>query len=606
VVVLGELERGRHEPLGAHACDGGVNFAVAAQAEAVELCLLDDAGRERRLRLHGPVDGVFHGFLPGASAGLVYQLRARGELLRDPYAREPLVESRDRAAPPPKARVAAPLGEAPGFATRPRHRDADLLLYEVHAKGFSKLQQGIPEELRGTFGALAHPAAIAHFQALGVNALVLLPVQLHQEADALAARGLHDYWGRDTLSYFTPEPRYARDPAAAAAEFREMVAVLHAAGIEVLAELSLRGLDPADPRGSQLLLDAMRFWMRDMGVDGFRFEAAAGLAAQAHFFYALRQDPILAGARLLAADRDRLGNLAGRLHEANAGFRDAARGYWLRRGVDREEFARRFTASADRFPGRPPTTSVNFIAAHEGFSLADLVSYSRPHNDANGDDAGTGADEACANLGVEGPTDDRLVTALRRRLRRAMMATLLLAQGTPMLCAGDEIGRTQGGNNDAWCQDNATSWLDWAAADASFCQFTAEAATLRRTEPLLHHERWFGTTDGTLPGLRWLLPAGGAPAPQDWRDAQARALGCLLDTGVDLPAEGSARLLLLFNPEPQEVGFALPEGDWRLALDSSGVLTGRPGRLPPTLAVPAHALLLLRPPPANPNPLGKK
>ena len=604
MVVLAELERGRHEPFGAHVRDGGVNFAVSSALAEVELCILDDAGRERRLRLNGPVDGVFHGFLPGAAPGLVYELRARGERLHDPYARALLVESRDRSAPPPKARVVAPLAEAPGARNRPRHRDEDLLLYELHAKGFSALQEGIPEALRGSFGALAHPAAIGHFRTLGINGLVLLPVQLHYESDALAARGLRDYWGQDTLALHIPEPRYARDPENAVTEFREMVATLHAAGIEVLLDISGSGLDPSDARASQLLLDAMRFWMQAMGVDGFRL-VGTGFDARAPFFAALRQDPLLAGARLLAAGSERLGGFPGRFQECNAGFRDAVRGYWLRRGVDREAFARRFTASADLFRDRPATASVNFIAAHRGFTLADLVSYSRAHNEANGEDA-SGEDEPCANFGVEGPTDDRLVGALRRRLRRAMMATLLLAQGTPMLCAGDEIGRTQRGNNDAWCQDNDSTWLDWAAADASFCQFTAEAAALRRAEPLLRHERWFGSAGGHGPTLRWLLPAGTEPAPPDWRDPASRALACLLDSSFDLPAEGSARLLLLFNPEPQEVEFALPEGDWRLALDSSGVLAGRAGRLPPTLAVPAHALLLLRPPPANANPLGKK
>jgi glycogen operon protein len=243
-----------------------------------------------------------------------------------------------------------------------------------------------------------------------------------------------------------------------------------------------------------------------------------------------------------------------------------------------------------------PTASVNFISVHDGFTLADLVAYARKHNEANGEGNRDGRDdELCANLGVEGPTEDRVINTLRRRIRRAMMATLLLAQGTPMLCAGDEFGNSQGGNNNAYCQDNPTGWLGWDDADASFLQFTAEAAALRRAEPLLHHGRWFSAPEPGKASLCWRLPAGGAPSVQDWHDVNAHALACLIDSGFDLPAEGSARLLLLFNPEPQEVAFALPDGQWTLALDSSGVLHRRQGALPNALAVPAHALVLLRP-----------
>ena len=374
-----------------------------------------------------------------------------------------------------------------------------------------------------------------------------------------------------------------------------MVVALHAAGLEVLVDVDLRGLALDGARDLRLALDSLRAWMHDTGVDGFRLQLSAALEAQSPFFLALRQDPLLASARLLADAPGAIGAFPGRFQQWNAGFLDLVRRYWLRDGAGRGEFARRFAGSADLLGERAPTASVNFIAARAGLSLADAVSRARAHADA----------EPSANLGVEGATEDRLVGALRRRLRRALMATLLLAQGTPALCAGDEIG-TARGQPRSRNPEVADSGLDWAAADASFCQFAAEAAALRRAEPLLRPASRFAANRGHGPSLRWLLPAGAEPSPPDWQEPQARALACLLDSGFDLPAEGSARLLLLFNPEPQEVAFVLPEGDWRLALDSSGVLAGRSGRLPPELPVPAHALLLLRPPAPNANPLGKK
>jgi glycogen operon protein len=685
------LEFGRHEPMGAHARDGGVNFAVFSEhAEAIDLCLFDEQGKERRLRLFGPSDGVFHGFLPGAQPGQLYGLRAHGpyrpeagllfnpaKLLLDPWAREIVgtysheaihhgyvlghaegnreKDTRDNAAQMLKARVAPVASEAPGYGNRPRHRDEDVLLYEVHVKGFSMLHPEIPPELRGSYGALAHPVAIAHFKGLGVTTLSLLPVHYHLDEGPLSERGAVNYWGYNTLGFFAPDPRYARDPAKASEEFRAMVQALHAEGIEVVLDvvynhtpegnefgptLSFRGLDQsswyrlqrddrsrcenlsgcgntlnvAHPRVTQFVLDSLRYWVREMGVDGFRFDLAPvlgrgghGFDAQAAFFTALRQDPVLAAARLIAepwdagADGYQVGRFPGRLQERNDKFRDAVRGYWLRRGVDRGEFARRFSASDDLFRHhqRLPTASVNFVAVHDGFTLADVVSYSRKHNEANGEGNRDGRDdELSGNLGVEGPTEDRLISSVRRRTRRAMMATLLLAQGTPMLCGGDEFGNSQRGNNNAYCQDNPTGWLDWQEADATFQQFTAEAAALRRREPLLHHGRWFAQAGepGSGPSLSWRMPGGGAPNVQDWHDLGAQALACLIDSGFDLPAEGSAKVLVLFNPEAQEVAFALPDGEWRLALDSSGVLARREGALPRALAVPAHALVVLRPP----------
>jgi len=690
------LDEGRHEPMGSHARDGGVNFAVFSQhAERIELCVFDDSGERelQRYRLHGPHDAMFHGFLPNAGPGLVYGLRAHGphrpeaghlfnpqKLLLDPCAREIIgrfswdaanhgyalgdvqgirsLDQRDNAAIALKARVTTTPAPAPGWFNSPRHRDADVVLYEVHVKGFSKTHPGIPEELRGTFAALAHPVSIEYFKSLGVTTLSLLPVQYCIDEGPLVERGLVNYWGYNTLGFFCPDPRLARpgaDPSEVISEFRQMVDTLHAHGLEVVLDvvynhtpegsefgptLSFRGLDHASwyrlmrddrsrcenlsgcgntlnvahPKVTQFVLDSLRYWVRDMGVDGFRFDLAPvlgrnnhGFDPEAPFFTALRQDPILAGARLIAEPWDagpngyQVGRFPGRFGDWNDKFRDAVRGFWLRRGIDRGEFARRFTASDDLFhhDQRRPTASVNFIAVHDGFTLADLVSYNLKHNQANGEDNRDGRDEEISgNFGIEGPTDDKLVKALRRRVRRAMIGTLLLAQGTPMLCAGDEIGNSQQGNNNAYCQDNPTTWLDWTSAELEFREFVCDVIALRKSEPLLHHDRWFRTSPSAIeePSLVWRLPTGIELGMQDWHDSDARSLACLImpPAAAATGRERRARLMLVFNPESKVVTFHLPDGNWQLALDSSGSLGRRHSSVPFELPVPAHALLVLR------------
>jgi glycogen operon protein len=684
--------------MGAHARDGGVNFAVFSEhAQQIEVCLFDaEGGRElARHRLHGPHDAVFQGFLPDAGPGLVYGLRAHGpyrpeagllfnpnKLLLDPCAREIVgrfhwqpshhgytlghddglraLDDRDNAGIALKARVAADLGPAPGWFNAPRHADADVVLYELHVKGFTKTHPGIPEAMRGTYAGLAHPAAIAHFKALGVTTLSLLPVQYCLDEGHLAEHGLVNYWGYNTLGFFCPDPRLARgrdDPSAVTAEFRQMVADLHAHGLEVVLDvvynhtpegseygptLSFRGLDNAawyrlaaedrshcenlsgcgntlnlaHPKVSQFVLDSLRYWVQDMGVDGFRFDLAPvlgrtdhGFDANAAFFTALRQDPVLARARLIAEPWDagpggyQVGRFPGRFLDWNDKFRDAVRGYWLGRGVDRGEFARRFTASDDLFhhDQRRPTASVNFIAVHDGFTLADLVSHARKHNLANGEDNRDGRDEELSgNFGIEGATDDPAILARRLRVRRAMMATLVLAQGTPMLCAGDDIGNSQQGNNNAYCQDNAIGWLDWPQADLQFHAFTCALLALRRHEALLHHDRWFESAPGHGPSVAWCAPDGSRFSVADWHDVGAHALACVIAPGDDdgSASGNGARLLLLFNPEPEAVEFRLPEGDWQLLLDSSAD-SSPPATLRVAVAAPAHALLVLRHPPQS-------
>jgi isoamylase len=682
------LDEGRQEPFGAQVRDGGVNVAVFSDhAESIELCLFDTSGtRElRRYPLHGPHDGVFHGFLPGVGAGLVYGLRAYGpyaperghrfnpnKLLLDPWAREIVgrhvwrpehhgyevghpagarsFDARDNAAFALKARVAAPVGTAAGFLNAPRHPTSELVLLELHVKGFTRTHPGIPPELRGTYAGLAHPAAIAHFKALGVTTLSLLPVFYALDEPALVERGLHNYWGYNTLGFFCPDPRLASaggDPTAVADEFRTMVATLHAHGLEVVldvvynhtpegsetgATLSFRGLDHASwyrlahddrsrcenltgcgntvnvqhPRVTQFVLDSMRWWVQGMGVDGFRFDLAPvlgrthhGFDPQAAFFTALRQDPLLARVHLIAEPWDaaydgyQVGRFPGRFLEWNDKFRDSARRYWLQRGVRRGEFARRFTASSDLFHHgqRRPSASINFVAVHDGFTLADLTSYSTKHNHANGEQNRDGRDgEPCANFGAEGPTDDPAIRLQRDRVRRALIATTVFAQGTPMLCAGDEIANSQLGNNNAYNQDNPTGWLDWAHADADLRAFTGRCIALRRAEPALRHDRWFradarGAEDCAIV---WLAPRGRPMVDGDWHDQAEHAFACQVSPGH------GARVLLLFNPEDDAVAFTLPAYPWSLALDSSGDLPDGPVPPDTPLAVPPWSVVLLR------------
>ncbi len=664
------LQAGRHEPFGALARDGGVNFAVFSDnATRIELCIFDERGEQeiRRYNLHGPYDGLYHGFLPNAGAGLIYGLRAHGayeptqghrfnanKLLLDPYAREIVghfswrddhhgyslqhadgtnsFDARDNAHHALKARVPAALDKIQRVAA-PRIPAHEVVLYEMHVKGFTRTHAGIPESLRGTYAALAHPAAIAHFKALGVTTLSLLPVHYCLDEPHLAKLGMRNYWGYNTLGFFAPSPRLSRtpdDPTAVRAEFRNMVSTLHANGLEVVLDvvynhtpegndfgptLSFRGLDNASwyhlrhddkshyenfsgcgnalnvahPRVAQFVLDSLRFWVEDMGVDGFRFDLAPGLGrtrhgydAHAAFFTALRQDPILSRVHLIAEPWDsgqngyQLGHFPGRFLEWNDKFRDSVRRYWLHNNVTRGIFARRFMASNDVFhhSQRCPTASINFISVHDGFTLADTISYSQKHNHKNGEDNRDGRDnELCDNFGVEGPTDNVAINAMRSRVQRAILATLIFAQGTPMLCAGDEIGNSQQGNNNAYCQDNETGWLDWANADRALRDFVAAALQIRRAQPLLHHDDWFAS-GADQPTANWFTPDGAPMQIDDWHHATDRAFFCLLSQPLDKNSvaaknKGADKILISFNPDQQTQDFTLPAGDWQLVFDSS-------------------------------------
>lgn len=688
------LQPAPYARLGAHVVEGGVSFAVwSDHARRIELCLFgtDTQHELARLPLHGPIDGVFHGLLPDAGPGLMYGFRADGpydperghrcnpaKLLLDPYAREivgqyawhdlhyghdhghpagiRVIDERDNAPVALKARVASPLA---ALLSRPFPRPAaDVVLYELHVKGFTQQHPEIPPALRGRYAGLAHPAAIEHLLALGVTTVALLPVHYRLSEEHLVRSGLSNYWGYNTLGFFCPDPRYSttpNDPGATIREFRQMVAALHAAGLEVVLDvvynhtaeggetgptLSFRGLDNAawyrrladdpsrcenwsgcgntlnlaHPRVTQFVLDSLRYWVEVMGVDGFRFDLATTLGRNRHgrfdpdaaFFVALRQDPVLAQARLIAEPWDlgpdsyQLGRFPGRFIDWNDRFRDAVRGYWLGRGVSRGEFARRFLASSDFFGHgqRRPSASVNYVASHDGYTLADVVAYAHKHNEANGESNRDGrSGEPAANFGVEGETSDPQILETRRRVRHAMLASTLLAQGTPMLQAGDEIGRTQRGNNNAYCQDGPLSWLDWMRADSATLELVRAVLGMRAREPLLRHDRWFapGPENPDIAQVLWYRPDGQPMRLEDWHETRHNAFGCAFHAAGTL----HPHLHLLFNPEERPVRFDLRSGRWALCMDSSGEhlpTEMAPACLPihePFLPAPARSLLVL-------------
>ena len=639
----------------------GVNFAVWSEhAQGVELCIFDASGAQelRRFNLHGPDDGVFHGELHGeflgADDGLVYGYRAHGayapelghrfnsnKLLLDPYAREVLgqfawhdslfdADQQDSAAHTLKARVAQVT--APIKWQRPKIAAADVVLYEVHVKGFSMHLPGLPAHLRGTYAALAHPLAIAHFKRMGVTSLSLLPVHYGAPERALARQNKSNYWGYNTLAFFSADPRFGvlRDaPSELTQEFQAMVQGLHAAGLEVLLDvvfnhsaegdalgpsLSFRGLDnaswylaqPGDPakltnfsgcgntlniahpKVTQFVLDCLRYWVQIMGVDGFRFDLATVLGRQgastdfetaAAFFICLRQDPVLSNVRLIAEPWDcgpngyQLGQFPGRFIEWNDRFRDAMRRYWLGFDATRGEFARRFFASSDFFQqqNRKPTASVNFISAHDGFTLSDALSYSSKRNYANGEHNQDGRhDELCNNFGIEGETHDAEINATRTRVRHALLATLILAQGTPMLLAGDELANSKLGNNNAYCQDNPTAWLDWNRQHEATLTLVHTLTELRKKHALLRHPDWFASDAQQLDRARvlWRTPKGIVMQVSDWHRVNERALMCEFYA----PDAPHASLAILFNPAPQSCTFKLVESGWQILFDSAAEL----------------------------------
>jgi isoamylase len=540
----------------------------------------------------------------------------------------------------------------------PRTPWQDTVIYELHVKGFTQLHPDVPQQLRGTYAGLCNPPVVDYLKKLGVTAVELLPIHTMVDERRLLHHGLRNYWGYNPIGFFAPEMRYsapsaARDPVR---EFKTMVKTLHAAGLEVILDVvynhtgegdhtgptfSFRGidnaiyyrLDPAHPRrylnptgtGNSLnaahrvvlalIMDSLRYWVEEMHVDGFRFDLATTLARNTHgaydrnvaFLAAVRQDPVISRVKLIAEPWDlgeggyQLGNFPPGWAEWNDKYRDAARSYW--RGDDGVigELASRISGSKDIFgkSGRAPTASINFCTTHDGFTLQDLVSYEKKRNEANHEGNRDGSDNNRSwNCGVEGPTDDTVVVELRKKQKRNLLATLLFSHGVPLLLAGDELGRTQLGNNNAYCQDNEVSWLHWEAADRDLLAFVTSLLKLRKRHPLFRRRTYPKPEDTT-----WLAPEGREMSEQDWKLPFARCFGMLM-VGRRL-AERDERgapiedddLLLLLNAHHDAIEFKLPDSPWEILVDTSG-RGGSPGK---TYDLKARSLALLaRPRSTNP------
>lgn len=532
----------------------------------------------------------------------------------------------DNAVHALKARVVCKANFDWGDDARLHRPVAETVIYEVHVKGFTKQHPDVPEELRGTYAGLASDAAIAHLQNLGVTAVCLLPVHQHVDEHHLAERGLCNYWGYNTVGFFCPEPTLAsgRPGVSVRDEFRSMVKRLHAAGIEVLLDvvfnhtaegdergptISFRGLDNSSyyrlqpqaqahyvndtgcgntvnvqhPRVAQLVLDSLRFWVGEMHVDGFRFDLAPVLGRTGHgfdrqspLFTALAQDPLLAGVKMIAEPWDigpggyQLGHFPSGWLEWNDQFRDTLRRFWVTGSATRGELALRLCGSADVFQasGRRPAESINYVTSHDGFCLRDVVSFERKHNHANGENNRDGHEpNHSRNFGFEGASRDPAILERRGRVQRALLACTILAQGTPMLCAGDEIGRSQGGNNNAYCQDNAINWIDWSTSDAKLLAFTRRVLALRASYRPLDNQRWYdGVADSKgIPDLTWYDEHGEPMGAAAWQEAGQRTLICLIGRA----GLATSPLLLLINGDEANCRFRLPRGPWRPELDSS-------------------------------------
>ncbi len=656
---MSEIWPGRAYPLGAAFDGAGTNFSIFSEvAERIELCLFDETGREHRYELTEVDAHCWHAYLPGVGPGQRYGFRVHGpwdpsrglrcnphKLLLDPYAKavsgqvdwdracfshrfeDPAKPNTEESASHvPKSVVVNPFFDwgndhAPGTPLE------DTIIYEVHVKGFTQRLPGVPEELRGTYAGLAHPASIQHLRRLGITAVELLPIHQFVHDHWLVEKGLRNYWGYNSIAFLAPHNGYAAwgDDGRQVQEFRSMVKAMHDAGIEVILDvvynhtaegdhrgptLSFKGIDNAayyrleegdpsryrdytgtgnsmnmrHPHVLQLIMDSLRYWVTEMHVDGFRFDLAATLARELHdvdrlsaFFDLIQQDPVVSQVKLIAEPWDlgeggyQVGNFPPLWSEWNGRFRDTVRDYWLQQHIPAlRDFGYRFTGSSDLYEAssRRPSASVNFVTAHDGFTLADLVSYDRKHNEANLEDSRDGTDDNRSwNHGVEGPTDDPEIVAQRRRQVKNLLITLLCSQGVPMLLGGDELGRSQGGNNNAYCQDNEISWFDWGDVDVELLAFTRALVDLRREHPVFRRRRWFHGRQihgSEVLDIGWLKPDGSQMTHDDWNSGLADAVGIFLNgeamPSVDQRGEPIVddSFLLLLNPSATTFDWVLP------------------------------------------------
>ncbi|WP_297479321.1 glycogen debranching protein GlgX [Ferrovum sp.] len=666
---------GRPYPRGAHWDGEGVNFAIfSVHAEKVELCLFDPKGKSeiQRIELKERSDFVWHCYLPELRPGALYGFRVHGpyrpqdghrfnphKLLIEPYAKDivgtPIwndahfgysigskqedlsFSRRDNASFMPKCRVVDQTFNW-GNDQSPDIQWQDMVIYELHVKGFTMQHPGIPDRFRGTYAGLSMGPPIEHLKRLGVTTVELMPVHTFFDDRHLVERGMRNYWGYNSIGFLAPDSRYSA--SGDIGEFKTMVKMLHKAGIEVILDvvynhtvegsqlgptLSFRGIDNIsyyrlvadDPRyymdytgcGNtldmqqscvlQLIMDSLRYWVLEMHVDGFRFDLASALARELHevnqlgtFFDTIRQDPVLSTIKLIAEPWDlgeggyQVGNFPMGWAEWNDKYRDSIRSYWKGDGGLLGELAQRLTGSSDLYErsGRKPHASINFISAHDGFTLHDLVTYDTKHNEANQEDNHDGNDNNHSwNCGIEGETDNPEINILRARQKRNLIATLLFSQGVPMLVAGDEMGRTQQGNNNAYCQDNAINWLSWELKpqDQELLEFTRSMISLRLKHPLLRRRYFFqgrSIRGGDVKDILWLKPDGTEMSDDDWNQPFSRCLGLHLigDSLFETDKHGQRliddNLLLLINAYHEDIVFTLPEFDehscWEALLDT--------------------------------------
>jgi glycogen operon protein len=667
---------GRPFPLGATYDGSGVNFSLFSEvAERVELCLIDDQGGETRVEMPEMDAFVHHVYVPAIQPGQRYGFRVHGpydpanghrcnpaKLLLDPYAKaiEGQVDGdeslfsyrRDR---PGDFNDLDSLGHTMlsvvtnpyfdwGNDRSPRREYHETVLYEAHVRGLTMTHPDIPEDIRGTYAGVAHPAMLEHLTTLGVTAVELMPVHQFVQDPHLLDKGLSNYWGYNTIGFFAPHNAYCStgQRGQQVQEFKAMVKALHEADVEVILDvvynhtaegdhrgptLCFRGIDNAayyrlvdqdkqfyfdttgtgnsllmrHPHVLQLIMDSLRYWVIEMHVDGFRFDLASSLARQFHevdrlsaFFDLCQQDPVVSQVKLIAEPWDvgdggyQVGNFPPLWTEWNGKYRDTVRDLWRGRPGVLGEFASRIAGSSDLYEhsGRKPIASVNFVTAHDGFTLRDLVSYNEKHNEANGEGGEDGESHNRSwNCGVEGETEDPDVLALRARQKRNFLTTLMLSQGVPMLLHGDELGRSQRGNNNAYCQDNELTWVDWSLEDwqEQLLAFTRRVVELRRDHPVFRRRRFFAGRSGTqaeeLGDIAWFTPDGRHMRDADWARGDARALMVFLN-GDAIPEPGRRgervvddSFLVAFNANADPLVFTVPgevygEG-WLVALDTS-------------------------------------
>jgi isoamylase len=690
-------------PLGATWDGKGVNFALFADnATRVELCLFDapnGAIEKEKIELYEKTHQIWHAYLPDIQPGQLYGYRVHGpyapaeghrhnpqKLLIDPYAKaiastvewddslfgydlatgdDLIMSTTDSAPTAPKSIVVDPYFDWEND-TPPDIPYHHTIIFEAHVKGFTHLHPDIPEAIRGTYAAIAHPITIGYLKELGITTLELMPVHHFVTDWHLEERGLTNYWGYNTIGFFAPDIRYSRPKSAGGQvdEFKQMVKELHKAGIEVILDvvynhtaegnqmgpiLSFRGIDNANyyrvaedkryyndytgtgntlnallPNVLMLIMDSLRYWVTEMHVDGFRFDLASTLARQLHlvdrlsgFFDIIHQDPVISQVKLIAEPWDigeggyQVGKFPPGWAEWNGKYRDCIRDFW--RGADSmlAEFAERFTGSSDLYKddNRRPTASVNFITAHDGFTLLDLVSYNEKHNDANGEANKDGEDHNRSwNCGAEGPTEEEGIKNLRGQQSRNFIATLFLSQGVPMLVAGDEQGRTQLGNNNGYCQDNNLSWIDWEKADKGLMEFTKDVIRLRKEHAVFCRRKWFKglPIKGTnLEDIGWFLPEGRQMEESDWSTGYAKSLAIWLNgKGLRTVNQKGEKIVddsfyIIFNNHQEAIGFQLPVDKygcpWSVALDTAMVFSKEDRYMPgSTIQLKARSVVVLQ------------